>query len=522
MIGPAQSVSVATHRDLLASAGHLGLLLAVAAATVALAAAERGSPAVALLPVALVAGAYVVASVPLRWSASALLFLSLALDERMEANYGQWRTPLAGVTDFLTQRLDEVAGLPLPVTGAEVLLLCLMAVWLHRRITGSRLDTAGQVEPALVIRELLLLCVAGVAFSETIAMAHGLRAAPWIVRNLLHPVMFAVLFLAAYRGPGDHATIGRLVVLAACIKSVIAIVVQRVARAETGGPYSFAVSHGDSILFAVAAGLVALDLLERPSRGRLARAAATLPLIVAGMIENDRRIVWVMLLLSFVAAYAVAPMRTWKRSLTRFAAVALPAILLYVGVGWDRGNVLFAPIQTLRGLTGSSTNRSSYWREVENWNIAMSMRDRPLVGPGLGASYTEYMANDDISAEYKEYRQWPHNSVIGLLFTMGLLGFTATWALPAAVLFLAIRSYRMAAAAQHRVAALGCMVTVIACQVMAWGDLGSHFIQYKVFVGLAAAVSARLAVVTGAWPARRRPSATQTPAPRVAPIGAVR
>jgi len=519
MTGPAQSASVATYRDHLANVGHLALLLAVAAATVAVAVAGPGSPALALLPVGLAAAAFVVASVPLRWAASAMLFLSLAFDDK-EGSFGQWRTPLAGVTDFLTQRLDEVSGIRLPVTGAEVLILCFMAVWAYRRITGSRLDTNGQVEPARVTRDLLLLCVVGVAFSEIVGLARGLGAAPWKVRNLLHPVAFAVFFLAAYRGPRDHGIIARLVVLAACIKSVIAIVVQRVAIAETGGPYSFAVSHGDSMLFAVAAVLVTVDLLERPSRGRLARAAVTLPLIVAGMIENNRRLVWVMLLLAFVAAYLIAPMKGWKRSLTRFAAVALPVVLLYVSVGWNRGNKLFAPIQTLRGVTGSSTDRSAYWREVENWNIAMSMRFRPVLGPGLGGSYTEYLPNDDITIWYKEYREWPHNSVIGLLFYLGLLGFTATSALLAGVFFLAIRSHRMATVPEHRVAAFGCIAAVIVCQVMAWGDLGAHFVQYKVLAGLAIAVSARLAVVTGAWPPRRRHP--RSPVPRPASIEAVR
>ncbi len=523
MIGPAQSASVVIRRGLPATVAQFGLLSVVAAATVAVAVGGKGSPAWALLPVAVTAGAYVVASVPLRWSASVMLFLPLALDET-EGTYPQWRTPFVGITDLLTQRLDAVSGIPLPVTGAEAGLVCLLAVWLYRRIAGSRIDTEGQVEPARVIRDLLLLCVAGVVLSEMVGVARGLGTVPWKVRNLLHPVAFALLFLAAYRGPRDHATIGRLVVVAACVKSILAIIVQRIARAETGGIYAWAVGHGDSMLFAVAVVLLTVDLLERPSRSRLVRAAVTLPLIVLGMMENNRRLVWVMLLVSFLAIYLVAPMRTWKRSLTRLAVAALPVVLLYVGVGWNRGNPVFAPIKTLRGISGSSTNRSTYWREVENWNIAMSMRDGPLLGPGLGGAYTEYLPNDDISGAYKEFREWPHNSVIGLLFCMGLFGFTATWALLAGVFFLAVRSYRMATAPEHRVAALGCVAAVIACQVMAWGDLGAHFVQYKVFAGLAIAVSAKLAVVTGAWPARHRQLAAgaRAPASPAASLQAVR
>jgi hypothetical protein len=45
----------------------------------------------------------------------------------------------------------------------------------------------------------------------------------------------------------------------------------------------------------------------------------------------------------------------------------------------------------------------------------------------------------------------------------------------------------------------------VACLVLAWGDTGAHFPQYKIFVALAVAVSARLSVATGAWPDGVRP-----------------
>jgi hypothetical protein len=117
------------------------------------------------------------------------------------------------------------------------------------------------------------------------------------------------------------------------------------------------------------------------------------------------------------------------------------------------------------------------------------------------------MANDDVSVGFKEYREWPHNTVLGQLLLMGLFGFTAVWLLPSLTMFLAVRSHRMAATAEQRVAATACMATVIACQVLAWGDTGAHFPQYKIMMGLAVAVAARLAVATGAWPApvRRYP-----------------
>jgi O-antigen ligase len=210
-----------------------------------------------------------------------------------------------------------------------------------------------------------------------------------------------------------------------------------------------------------------------------------------------------MLLLMYALWYLVTPMRGWKRWFTRVAVVLVPLISIYVAVGWERGSRIFAPVRTIRGVIDTQRDRSAYWREVENWNIAMSLRERPVLGVGLGGEYTEYMKNDDVSTGFKEYREWPHNAVLGQLLLLGLFGFTAVWMLPAVLVLLAVRSTWRATTAEERVSGIVALGAVVACQVLAWGDTGAHFPQYKVFLALAVAVLARLAVSTGAWPPRR-------------------
>jgi O-antigen ligase len=197
------------------------------------------------------------------------------------------------------------------------------------------------------------------------------------------------------------------------------------------------------------------------------------------------------------------PARAWKRRLARRALLAAPVVLLYVAVGWDRGGRLFAPVQTLRTLTDPGVDSSTRWREIENWNLAVSMRAHPVLGLGLGGEYVEVARNDDISTVFAEYRAWPHNSVLALLLFAGPLGFTALWAVLPLVLFLAARAYPRSRSADDRVAALACIATAIGCAVLAFGDTGAHFVQYRVLLGVAVAVSGKLAVATGAWPARR-------------------
>ena len=191
--------------------------------------------------------------------------------------------------------------------------------------------------------------------------------------------------------------------------------------------------------------------------------------------------------------------------LARYGLVLAPVVGLYVAVGWNHsGSALFAPVKMIRSVEDSSTDDSTHWREVENWNIGMSIRQHPLMGLGLGGEYTEYMRNGSIAAFYPQYRAWPHNSVLGLLLLAGVFGFTAIWSLFALVVYLAARSYRRATVPEHRVAALACIASVIGCMSIAYGDTGANLFQFRLFAALSLAVAAKLAIATGAWPRRRR------------------
>lgn len=504
MTAPANAAPGAwLHRSLPLGASN-GILGLVALATLAAAVLGGDNPLLALVPVLLATLGYLAANAPLRASAAVLLLVLLGAEDHGDITL-QWRSPLALIGDLLHFRLDRVAGIPgLTVTGMEVVLAALFAVWLGRRLSPTQIDGPQDAPPASVLGLAAALYVGGVLLAEVIGLARGLPVAPWKLRNLLQPLALAALFVVAFRSERDRLLVGRLLVAATLLKAFQAVLVQRFAIADTGGPLAHATSHGDSVLFALAMFLLVVDVAVRPHKRRLLRALLLLPPLAVGAIENDRRILWAMLGLMVLTWYVISPMQGWKRTLTRAVVVTLPIIALYVGVGWGRGGAIFAPVRILRGFTDTSQDRSAYWREVENWNIAMTMRERPVLGVGLGGEYTEFMPNDDVSAGFKEYREWPHNAVLGQLLLLGLFGFTAVWILPALAIFLAVRSARLAATAEQRVSALGCLGAVVACQVLAWGDTGAHFPQYKIILGVAVAVVVRLAVEVGAWPARQR------------------
>jgi hypothetical protein len=482
------------------TAGLAALILALGAATV-VAGVALPQLGLAVLPVAVVALLYAMARAPLRASAAALLFLVLALDLSTDAA-GQWHTPLAGLGEILQDNLERSAGVPwVSLSGLELLALYLLAVAALRGRAGVRWRQEGLRAPR-VVWAFLGLYVAGVLYAELNGLARGAPVAAWKLHAYLQVPLLAALFLVAFRGPRDHRLLGRVVVLAAAVKALLALWVQRVAAPElTGGKLAYATNHGDSILFAVAAVVLLGAVLDGRDPRRFRVLVPCLLLVLAGMHENNRRTAWVMMELGVVAAYLVSGPHRWKRAVTRLALGAAPLLALYLAVGWNRDGALFAPLQAFRSLD-ASVDSSTRWRDIENWNLAMSMREHPLLGIGLGGQYTEFAHGDDISSVFTEYRAWPHNSVLGLLLFAGPFGFTAMWALAALAVFLAVRSHRRSGVPDDRVAALGCVAAVIACAVLAFGDTGAHFVQYRALLALAVAVSAKLAVATGAWPAR--------------------
>jgi O-antigen ligase len=473
------------------------LLVGVGVAT-ALAAVLGGNPVVAVLPVAFVTLLYVVTRIPLHWSVSVLIVLVLSLEISSDAA-GAWHSPLVILGDLLQHNLEVTAKIPgMKFSGLDVAALYLLGIWLARqwRAPAALRNSAIQWEPLL--RPALLLYVGGVLYAELNGLARGGELAPWKVRHLLSiPLLFA-LFLVAYRVPRDLRHLGRLIVLAATVKGLLALYVQKVAApALTGGELASATNHGDSLLFVVAAFVLLAHLMERWDLRRLAQVAVLLPVILVGMIENSRRIVWIMLAASLLAAYALSPWRAWKRALTRAALLAVPLALLYVGVGWERSERIFAPLRILHSVTDATIDTSTQWRETENWNLAMSLRAHPILGIGLGQEYTEFARGDDISSVFPEFKSWPHNSVLGLLLFAGIFGFTAIWGLYCLTVYLAMRAYHQAALPEERAAALTCVAATLCCAILAWGDTGAHHVQYRLITALALAISGKLSASTG-------------------------
>jgi O-antigen ligase len=150
-------------------------------------------------------------------------------------------------------------------------------------------------------------------------------------------------------------------------------------------------------------------------------------------------------------------------------------------------------------MTDASVNRSTLYRDGENYNLIYTLRENPLLGTGFGRPFDEKQPLDDISGGFKEWRYLPHNAVLGLWAFTGLVGFSGLWSVLVVGLLLAARSYRYARSSGDRIAASAAMAGIAVYLIHCWGDIGFTESKSIFLVGAALATAGQLAVSTGAW-----------------------
>ena len=182
-----------------------------------------------------------------------------------------------------------------------------------------------------------------------------------------------------------------------------------------------ATTHTDSMLFAGAFCLVVAIMME----GAGPRYALVLLLLVAGMIANHRRVVWVELAAGLALLAVMSRWTRTKRTIARVAVLASPIVALYTAAGWGSTGGFFAPVAVVRSVVDSKADMSTEWRDLENYDLFTTLREGPLLGTGYGHGYTEAVKLPDISQAYALERFIPHNSILGLWAYGGIVGFTA-------------------------------------------------------------------------------------------------
>jgi hypothetical protein len=459
------------------------------------------------VPVLVLGSLYGIWRLPLRYPTLALTFLALTLESPSDApSAGLWVSPLATTGAIFLAHLN----LTLPYkwlffSGLDIALVCLFAVALARRAGTSRSPSVASAAP---MRRAVILALAAAGWMWVWGMVRGdadVASSLWQLQRVIYVPLVFLLFLLAFRGARDAPALGGVIVAAACIKAGLAIFIRATLQPPPGETtISYATTHPDSMLFAGAFCLVVALLLQRVGRRRTLLAAVVLPLLLAGMVANHRRVVWVELAAGLATVALLTPSTPLRRALARTAVLASPVALVYLVAGWGSTASIFAPVEVVRSVVDSQADASTAWRDWENYNLFFTLREAPILGSGYGHGYIEKVRLPDISQAYALYRFIPHNSILGLWAYGGLVGFTALWAMLVVGVFFAVRTATHATTALDRATACSAAASVVVYLVHCYGDMGLGTWTSVFTVAPALAIAGQLAVSTRAWPASRR------------------
>jgi hypothetical protein len=433
---------------------------------------------------------YILASPP-HISARILLLLALVLESPDDRpGNGYWVPPFRPLNVIFYAGLKYWTGIT-PLSFNLFSLLCLLLFLRARKIKPR-----GFVRPLPEALQMLKVFLITLFVYEVYGLLRGGQGQPsyWQIIQLVSLPICALAFLYSVRGPRDFRALGTVVVVAAVTKGLlVAWVYEVVCRPMNIKPF-YATTHSDSVTFGIAILILASNLFEHRDKKSFWRFALIVPFIVIAIVMNNRRLAFVGVGAGVFTTFAIMKPSAFKKKLTRWALILAPFFAAYVKIGGESTNPLFAPAALINSVT-NQTDTSSLTRDIENYNLTVTLRQHTILGPGFGFEYIEQVRAEDISQGFSLYKFIAHNSVLWLWSVVGLVGFTILWMVYAMQAFFASRGYRAGRTPVERAAGLVTLAATITEMSMDWGDMGLHSYTNLTMCGVCYAVAVKLCAV---------------------------
>jgi hypothetical protein len=379
---------------------------------------------------------------------------------------------------------------PLPMTSVELLAAAALAVVLVRaHASGSRLEGGPLITPFALLLGVLALAVAHGVFSGGNA-----TLALWGVRGFGNMFLAYLLAVNLLKSPSQVRPLFLILVLGAVLKGLDGM--RRYAldfhfdlsRVTDVPPGNSLMAHEESFFYLLLPVLLVLGSLYwlRPADRRLSLLGA---LVVAlPLLANQRRagiaaLVLVLAILA-VAGYALEPQR--RPAILRTLAVALVLLPPYFALGWGHDTVLTMPVQAIKSEVSPDARDASSdeYRRIENLDLRATAKRNPLFGVGYGLPMEQPVPLPNIGSSYTWYLYQPHNQVLWLAMTGGVIALAAFGYLVISAALLSVRALCLPGPLELRAAyALG-LAALAAFVVFALLDQGLTSQRLCVFMGI--------------------------------------
>lgn len=153
-----------------------------------------------------------------------------------------------------------------------------------------------------------------------------------------------------------------------------------------------------------------------------------IPPVLLTYLATQRRAGYITLLLALLLLAIILYVENRRAFLFIVPPVAL-AGLLYLGAYWNQGGAIAKPAQAVKSVialdqANESDQRSTFYRQIENYNSLVTIRSAPLTGVGFGNQFINAVPLPDISF-FEWWQYMTHNSIIYIWMKAGFGGFLA-------------------------------------------------------------------------------------------------
>ncbi|MEX0721758.1 MAG: O-antigen ligase family protein [Balneolaceae bacterium] len=194
---------------------------------------------------------------------------------------------------------------------------------------------------------------------------------------------------------------------------------------------------------------------------------------------------------SMMVSFAVFVILLDRKNRHNFLKVAIPCfigLLIYSAVFWNHQGRLGRPIQMVKTGFERPTIEENYedyhsnlYREKENYNLAKTIENNPVIGTGFGVAYDQPVELFAIRYPLRDYI--PHNEIIWVMVKMGTIGFFAFWFFFNSFVAKGIRIFSRLKDPYLKAVTLFIIIAVINQMVVSYFDLQLTYYRNMIYLG---------------------------------------
>ena len=324
----------------------------------------------------------------------------------------------------------------------------------------------------------------------------NLTAAFWEVRPLLYLIAVFVLASNLITSRAQYVGLAWVVVAAISIQSVFALKYYLALPPDELEQLEGLTDHPASLIYAwVLLVVLALWTLPRTTlRARLLVSIAALPTTMVFIVSQRRAAI-----IGLGAGFFVFVLILFFRRRKAFMVIVPIALVLTVGYTaafWNTTDGVGFGAQAIKSVVAPDSvsvkdASSDLYRNIENYDLAYTIRAEPLTGVGFGKPFYRPAELPNISF-FAFYEYIPHNSVLWIWLKVGFFGFVALLFALAVVLRAGVRAALSIPSGDALAITIGALAFVVMFVTFAFVDI-AWVPQSCVFLGICMATCANMA-----------------------------